>query len=82
MPSELKKDKQQEKLVVIAPTYRSDLEIPADIIEEIARIYGYNNLPSQLMAGRIPTERPQQKFFKLESQIKNFLKSFSLARNL
>lgn len=70
---ELKKDKQQEKLVVIAPTYRSDLEIPADIIEEIARIYGYHNLPSQLMAGRIPTERPQQKFFKLESRIKNFL---------
>lgn len=63
----------KEQLVVIAPTYRSDLEIPADIIEEIARIYGYHNLPSQLMSGAIPTDRPQAKLFLMESKIKKFL---------
>lgn len=35
-----------DKYIVTAPTYRStkDISYSADIIEEIARIYGYNNL--------------------------------------
>lgn len=28
------------------PSYRFDLEIEADLLEELARIYGYNNLPT------------------------------------
>jgi phenylalanyl-tRNA synthetase beta chain len=28
-----------------APTYRFDMEIEADLIEEVGRVYGYNNLP-------------------------------------
>ena len=30
---------------VIAPSYRFDMAIEADLIEELARIYGYNRLP-------------------------------------
>ena len=30
---------------VTAPSHRFDIEIEADLIEEISRIYGYNNLP-------------------------------------
>jgi len=30
---------------VVAPDYRFDIEIEADLIEEIGRVYGYNNLP-------------------------------------
>lgn len=67
------KQKEGKKFVIIAPTYRADLEIPADIIEEIARIYGYHQLPSQLMTGALPTDRPYQKLFDLEKAIKNFL---------
>lgn len=29
----------------IAPSYRFDIRIEADLIEEIARLYGYNNIP-------------------------------------
>ncbi|MFC3121624.1 phenylalanine--tRNA ligase subunit beta [Agaribacter flavus] len=32
---------------VNAPTYRFDIAIEEDLIEEVARIYGYNNIPSQ-----------------------------------
>ncbi len=32
---------------VIIPSYRFDMSIGADLIEEIARVYGYNNLPSK-----------------------------------
>lgn len=32
---------------VKAPTWRFDLQIEEDLIEEIARIYGYNNIPNE-----------------------------------
>lgn len=37
--------------VVVAPTFRPDLQHKADIAEEIARFYGYNNIPSQSLGG-------------------------------
>lgn len=36
---------------VIAPSFRTDIEGKADIAEEVARIFGYNNIPSTLMRG-------------------------------
>ncbi|WP_347332342.1 phenylalanine--tRNA ligase subunit beta [Marinimicrobium locisalis] len=35
------------------PTYRFDLEIEADLLEELARIYGYNNLPTRSLAAAL-----------------------------
>lgn len=35
----------------ISPSFRIDLERPADIAEEVARIYGYNNIPSTVLTG-------------------------------
>lgn len=37
--------------VVVVPTFRPDLQHKADIAEEIARFYGYNNIPSQSLGG-------------------------------
>ncbi len=37
--------------VAISPSFRSDLERTADLAEEVARIYGYNNLPVTLSSG-------------------------------
>ena len=34
----------------VAPSWRFDVSIEQDLIEEIARIYGYNNLPTSLPA--------------------------------
>ncbi len=36
---------------VTVPPRRWDIQIEADLIEEVARIYGYNNLPSTLPSG-------------------------------
>ena len=30
----------------VAPSWRFDLTIEQDLVEEVARIYGYNNLPT------------------------------------
>jgi phenylalanyl-tRNA synthetase beta chain len=34
-----------EVLHVLVPTYRGDIDREIDLIEEVARIYGYNNIP-------------------------------------
>lgn len=44
-----------EKMTVIAPTFRPDIEAEADIAEEIARFYGYNNIPVTLLNGEATT---------------------------
>jgi phenylalanyl-tRNA synthetase beta chain len=31
-----------------SPMHRFDIQIPSDVIEEVARLYGYNNIPSTL----------------------------------
>jgi len=36
---------------VIVPSWRADVEGMADLAEEVARIYGYNNIPSTLLSG-------------------------------
>ncbi|MCH5185309.1 MAG: phenylalanine--tRNA ligase subunit beta [Oscillospiraceae bacterium] len=40
-----------EKMTVTAPTFRPDIESEADIAEEIARIYGYDNIPTTNVSG-------------------------------
>ena len=40
---------------VIIPTFRQDLERPADIAEEVARFYGYDNIPTTLPTGEATT---------------------------
>lgn len=37
-----------EQFCVKVPTYRNDITMAADLIEEVARIYGYDNIPSTL----------------------------------
>ncbi len=61
------------EIQVQPPTFRPDLQIPADVIEELARIYGYQKLPSTLMAGELPVNEPEDTHFKLENKIKQFL---------
>lgn len=47
----------------ISPSFRIDLERPADLAEEVARIYGYNNIPSTVIKGIANASlTPKQKF--------------------
>jgi phenylalanyl-tRNA synthetase beta chain len=46
-------DSHNEKITVIVPTWRGDVTGPADISEEIARIYGYDKVPSTTPDGNM-----------------------------
>lgn len=60
-------------LSVKIPSFRSDdVNIPEDIIEEIARIYGYHNLPSKLMEGTLPLTTIDSPFI-FENELKSVL---------
>ena len=44
-----------DKEEIIAPTFRQDLECEADIAEEVARFFGYENIPTTLPTGEATT---------------------------
>jgi phenylalanyl-tRNA synthetase beta chain len=45
---ELKTEIEGKELSITVPTFRVDINIKEDIAEEIARIYGYNNVPTTI----------------------------------
>ncbi len=57
---------------VIVPTFRSDITREIDLIEEIARVYGYDNIPTTLPKGDIPVPAPDRKV-EVRRRIKQFL---------
>ncbi|MEN6462123.1 MAG: phenylalanine--tRNA ligase subunit beta [Syntrophomonas sp.] len=54
----------KDYLMVEVPTYRPDIEMEVDLIEEVARLYGYQNIPTNLPYGPTTTGglTPYQKF--------------------
>lgn len=54
--------KEGETFVVEPPSYRFDIEIEEDLIEEVARLYGYQNLSDRPPLARVAMlERPEGK---------------------
>ena len=58
---------------IVAPSYRSDIKNENDIAEEVARVIGYNNIPTQPI--KIPklSSTPAQNLELLEQNIKSLL---------
>ncbi len=55
--------------VITAPAFRIDIHSQADISEEIARFYGYNNIPATQLKGVADAQlTPRQKFNRLVEQ--------------
>lgn len=65
-------------LSVTVPYWRQhDVENDRDLVEEVARLYGYHNLPSELPAGKLPEAQPDRQLF-WESKIKYILSGIGL----
>lgn len=64
----------KEKMILEVPSYRTDVQRPADVIEEILRIYGYNNISfAKHFKMPILKENNAQKKYKSSEKISNYL---------
>lgn len=62
------------------PTYRNDLQIEEDLVEEVARLYGYNNFPKTLPQGGIATQRiPYFKDYRQEEKTKEYMQAMGFS---
>lgn len=53
-------DKDNDYLIIIAPSFRFDIKIEADVVEELLRLYGYDLIPNQTLNANLslkPTEQ-------------------------
>ncbi|HPX34164.1 MAG TPA: phenylalanine--tRNA ligase subunit beta [Bacteroidales bacterium] len=66
-------DETDNSLMVEVPTFKADVDREADIIEDILRIYGYNNIaiPSQIRSSISYTKKPDREY--LQNIISDFL---------
>jgi phenylalanyl-tRNA synthetase beta chain len=77
-PSELQA---AERLTVGVPTRRPDLEREIDLIEEIAIVYGYNNIPTTLPRG-IAEAGVKTRLQKLEDRVSEVMRAAGLCENV
>lgn len=61
-----------DKLTVEAPFWRTDIEIPEDVIEEVGRLYGYDRLKVELPTRDIAAARCNR-MLELKSRIRQIL---------
>ena len=66
-------DQDNESLKISVPTFKNDVRREADVIEEILRIYGYNNveIPEQLRASLSYQPKPDRE--QLQNLVSDFL---------
>ncbi|HRY52298.1 MAG TPA: phenylalanine--tRNA ligase subunit beta [Candidatus Portnoybacteria bacterium] len=59
---------------VIVPSWRQgDIEIAEDLAEEVIRLYGYDNLPNNLLTGEVPRQIVEP-IFQTENKARLYLK--------
>ncbi len=72
--------KSDSEILVEVPSYRvADVSIGEDLVEEVARIYGYHNIPSVLQPpAYVEQPKDMEDLFVFQSKLKTFLKHLGL----
>jgi len=65
-------EKLNSELKVVAPTFRTDIEQSADLVEEIIRIYGYEEIPAHSLFGETPAIQTS-KIISFENNVRDGL---------
>jgi phenylalanyl-tRNA synthetase beta chain len=74
-------DGDQDRLQVRPPTFRVDVSRREDLMEEVARLSGYNNIPTTFPA--MPAEgRPAARRIQLRNRIKRLMSGFGFTETI
>ncbi len=65
-------DEEGRKMHVTVPTYRSDVQEGADLVEEVIRLIGYDKIPATIPAGPLP-EPSSDNWFEREQTVRTLL---------
>ena len=68
---------ENEMLKVTAPSGRTDIFLAQDLVEEVIRLYGYNNIPVDILPALTVTEDITPKHFYIIEKIKDILSALS-----
>ena len=71
----------REKREVIVPTWRQDLERMADLAEEVARFYGYDNIPMTLPSGAATSGGLSQKL-QHEDMVREVVENYGFCEGM
>jgi len=69
---------ESEFLMVRVPSYRNDVNIPADLVEEVARMYGYDKIPETRLQGELPPQTTQPVIL-LDEKVRDILAGAGLS---
>lgn len=74
-----------DSLQVVVPDYRTDISTgivgQADLVEEVARIIGYDTIPTTIIADEMPEQNPNREFL-MEEHIRDLLVTLGLTENV
>ncbi len=73
----VEKKENSNNLLITVPLFRTDIFESADIVEEVLRIYGYENIPSRILEDTIP-EPIILKDLEIEDKVRDLLVSMGL----
>lgn len=72
---------EEDAFIITVPTRRGDITIPEDIIEEVARLYGYDNIPKTLPVGQTTPGRLTDYQMKRRT-VRHYLEGAGLMQNV
>ncbi len=64
------------KVIAVTPYWRSDIRLDVDLIEEVARVIGYDRIPTTMLADPIPRQNPEP-ILSLRKKIRQNLTGYS-----
>ena len=74
----VKETSYQEALKVFPPSFRVDIEREVDLVEEVARLHGFDNIP--VMSPRIiPSDIPESKDLMVRDTVRNLMSGLGYA---
>jgi phenylalanyl-tRNA synthetase beta chain len=74
--------KDESNISVTVPTFRPDVNREIDLIEEIARLYGYNNIPVTMPASEVPPESDAENLTRMKYSFRSKLRNILTACGL